>query len=127
MNDEQSIRALIQNWAEAVRQQDLDAIVAHHPADMLMFDVPPPVALRGLEAYRESWLPFFDSFRNGGVFEIAELRITASDSVAFAIALLRCVTGAPAGPVEPTLRLTVGLRKENGSWLIAHEHHSFPQ
>ena len=127
MNDEQSIRALIENWAKAVRRQDLDAIVANHAADMLMFDVPPPVALRGLQAYKESWPPFFESFRNGGVFEIAELQVTASDSVAFATALLRCVTGAPAGSVEPTLRLTVGLRKENGSWLIAHEHHSFPQ
>jgi ketosteroid isomerase-like protein len=25
------------------------------------------------------------------------------------------------------LRLTVGLRKEGGRWLIAHEHHSYTQ
>jgi ketosteroid isomerase-like protein len=24
------------------------------------------------------------------------------------------------------LRLTVGLRKEGGRWVVAHEHHSFP-
>ncbi|MEV0476720.1 nuclear transport factor 2 family protein, partial [Streptomyces prunicolor] len=24
------------------------------------------------------------------------------------------------------LRLTFGLRKEKGRWLVAHEHHSFP-
>jgi ketosteroid isomerase-like protein len=24
------------------------------------------------------------------------------------------------------LRLTIGLRKEDGRWLVAHEHHSFP-
>ena len=24
------------------------------------------------------------------------------------------------------LRLTVGLRKEAGRWVVAHEHHSFP-
>jgi ketosteroid isomerase-like protein len=24
------------------------------------------------------------------------------------------------------LRLTLGLRKENGRWVVAHEHHSFP-
>ena len=24
------------------------------------------------------------------------------------------------------LRLTIGLRKEQGRWIVAHEHHSFP-
>jgi ketosteroid isomerase-like protein len=24
------------------------------------------------------------------------------------------------------LRLTVGLRKDGGRWVVAHEHHSFP-
>ncbi len=23
------------------------------------------------------------------------------------------------------MRLTLGLRKENGAWVVAHEHHSF--
>jgi ketosteroid isomerase-like protein len=24
------------------------------------------------------------------------------------------------------LRLTVGLRKQDGRWVVSHEHHSFP-
>jgi hypothetical protein len=24
------------------------------------------------------------------------------------------------------LRLTLGLRREDGRWVVAHEHHSFP-
>jgi ketosteroid isomerase-like protein len=28
---------------------------------------------------------------------------------------------------ENRLRLTLGLRKEQDRWIIAHEHHSFPQ
>ncbi len=27
---------------------------------------------------------------------------------------------------ENRLRLTIGLRKEEGRWVVAHEHHSFP-
>ena len=27
---------------------------------------------------------------------------------------------------SPRLRLTLGLRREDGRWQIAHEHHSFP-
>jgi hypothetical protein len=58
MNDERVIRELIEGWAAAVRRQDLDSILAHHAANIVMFDVPAPVVLRGLDAYRESWGPF---------------------------------------------------------------------
>jgi ketosteroid isomerase-like protein len=27
---------------------------------------------------------------------------------------------------ERRLRLTLGLRKQGGRWVVAHEHHSFP-
>jgi ketosteroid isomerase-like protein len=29
-------------------------------------------------------------------------------------------------PPENRLRLTLGLRKEEGRWVVADEHHSFP-
>jgi ketosteroid isomerase-like protein len=40
--------------------------------------------------------------------------------------LLRCGT-AEDFAVNPDrrLRLTVGLRKDNGHWTVTHEHHSF--
>ena len=36
------IRALIENWADAVHRGDLDAVLADHSHDIVMFDVPPP-------------------------------------------------------------------------------------
>jgi ketosteroid isomerase-like protein len=60
-------------------------------------------------------------------FEIVSLDVTAGDDVAFAYALLRCGT-AEEHERDPDnrLRLSLGLRKENGRWLVSHEHHSFP-
>jgi ketosteroid isomerase-like protein len=128
MNDERIIRELIEGWAAAVRRQDLNGILAHHAADIVRFDVPPPVVLRGLDASRESWGPCFEAFSGGGTFEIADLEITSSGGVAFATALLRCETGQNDSSLsEPQLRLTVGLRKVNEFWIVVHEHHSFPQ
>ncbi len=47
--------------------------------------------------------------------------------MAFACALLRCGTAEEnAAHPERRLRLTIGLRKEDGRWVVAHEHHSFP-
>ena len=106
----------------------LEAVTENHTSDVVMFDVPPPVAHRGLEAYRGTWPPFFEWQRQSkGRFEITSLEVTAGADVAFAVAVLRCGTQeALALDDSPTLRLTLGLRKEGGRWLIAHEHHSFP-
>jgi ketosteroid isomerase-like protein len=49
---EAHIQALIERWENAVQQQDLEKIVADHATDFLMFDVPPPNELTGIEAYR---------------------------------------------------------------------------
>lgn len=127
MTDEAAIRELISRWAEAVHTEDLETVLADHDPDIVMFDVPPPYdGVRGIDAYRDSWPPFFEWQRQGALFEIVELDVTAGDDVAFAHALLRC--GMPAeleANPENRLRLTVGLRKRDGRWVVTHEHHSF--
>jgi uncharacterized protein (TIGR02246 family) len=127
-NEETAIRRLIEDWGAAVRANDLDGVVAHHTDDVLMFDVPPPPAVRGMAAYRETWPPFFMALTDGdAAFDLAELNVTAGETVAFATALLRCGSAEElARDGTPRLRLTLGLRKIGGAWQIAHEHHSFP-
>lgn len=93
-----------------------------------MFDVPPPYeGVHGIDAYRDTWPAFFHWQRHGASFDIETLDITAGDNVAYAYALLRCGTQEDfaASPAN-RLRLTLGLRKDGGRWVVAHEHHSFP-
>jgi uncharacterized protein (TIGR02246 family) len=127
-DNEAQIRALIERWAEAVHAGDLDTVVAGHADDIVMFDVPPPNdGVRGIDAYRDTWPPFFEWQRQGAVFELVELDVTAGDDVATAYALLRCGTPAEFDEdPDKRLRLTIGLRKEGGRWIVVHEHHSFP-
>ena len=126
--DEERIRALIERWADAVHAGDMDAVLTDHSDDIVMFDVPPPYdGVRGIEAYRATWPPFFEWQRHGASFQIVSLDVTAGDDVAFAHALLRCGTEAElAASPENRLRLTLGLRRERGRWIVSHEHHSFP-
>jgi uncharacterized protein (TIGR02246 family) len=128
MSEEQQIRALIEAWAIAAHGGDLDTILADHAPDIVMFDVPPPnQGVRGIEAYRDTWPPFFEWQASGAVFQIESLEVTAGADVAFAFALLRCGTAADlARDPDQRLRLTVGLRKAAGRWIVVHEHHSFP-
>ena len=128
MTDTDQIRALITGWAEAVHRGDLPGVLVDHAEDIVMFDVPPPYeGVRGLAGYRATWPPFFEWQARGAAFEIVDLDITADGDVAYAHALLRC--GLPHELAENPanrLRLTIGLRKQDGRWVVAHEHHSFP-
>jgi uncharacterized protein (TIGR02246 family) len=125
---ETEIRELIERWAEAVSQGRMDVVLADHADDIVMFDVPPPHrGIRGIDAYRESWPPFFEWQASGALFEIDSLDVVAGEDVAYAFALIRCATPEQlADRPESRLRLTLGLRREGERWVVAHEHHSFP-
>jgi len=126
--DEAVIQELILRWAAAVHSGDLDAVLADHAEDIVMFDVPPPNdGVLGIDAYRETWPPFFEWQAQGASFEIVSLQVTAGAEVAFAHALLRCGSREElAADPDNRLRLTIGLRKQHDRWTVSHEHHSFP-
>jgi uncharacterized protein (TIGR02246 family) len=125
--DETEIVALIERWSLAVRSEDRAAIRKDHDADMLMFDVPPPLLSRGLDAYMTTWELFFSSVEKPVAFDFRDIEITAGEDVAFAAAIGNCVNIDRKGNREPLeFRLTMGLRKVDGRWRIMHEHHSLP-
>src|SRR5262245_14012437 len=125
--EETAIRELLESWARAVRAQDLEGIVAHHSPDIVMFDVPPPLVSRGIDAYQKTWDFFFAWADAPVVFDFNEMDVTASNDVAYATALMRCAGTETSGErIQLDFRLTVGLRKIGGKWIVMHEHHSIP-
>jgi len=125
--DEAAIRELIESWASAVRARDFHGILANHSPDILMFDVPPPLASKGLEAYAKTWDLFLSWSDDPVIFDIKSMDITASNDVAFAAALMRCAGTEKSGQrIELEFRLTIGLRKIGEQWVVLHEHHSIP-
>jgi ketosteroid isomerase-like protein len=112
--------ATIRAWERAIRKGDMAGILARHPEDILMYDVNGPLEWRGLSDYRKTWEYFF-SFGDPAddLFVIEQLEVTEGADVAFATGLLRI-----GGSAEPICRLTLGLRRQDGRWVIAHEHHS---
>lgn len=125
--EEAAVRTVVENWAKAVRNRDFPAILRDHSPDMLMFDVPPPFQSEGIDAYKKTWELFFSSTPEPAVFDIREMRITAGSDVAFVAAAMRCTEREASGKdVELNFRLTIGLRRIEGRWIIIHEHHSVP-
>jgi uncharacterized protein (TIGR02246 family) len=124
LDDAAKIRDLLGAWTRAVRERNLAAILANHDPNILMFDVP-TVLLTGIDNYAASWQYMFPWLGPKGQFELSDLRVTAGADVAFASGILRCA-GLELQEVGKalTIRLTVGLVKRDGGWVVTHEHHS---
>ena len=126
-DDEKDIQGLIERWAKAVRDQDRAGIRADHDSEILMFDVPPPLLSRGLDAYMATWERFLSWSEKPVAFDFHDLNITAGKDVAFATAIGRCAgIDANGKREELEFRLTTCLRKIDGRWRVTHEHHSLP-
>ena len=127
MNNEGQIRTLIENWAKAVNNKDIESILAHHSEDIVMYDLPEPLQTVGIAAYRTTWDLFFDWSKDLGSFKILDLYVTADEHVAFCFSAMKCQGRNKNGEVEELdFRLTVGLKKINNQWTVTHEHHSIP-
>ena len=121
------VRDLIERWAAGARARDIDAVLSGHSPELLVFDVVGPARLTGLDAYRRTWEEQFFPWHGGtGHFELVDLEVAAGTDVAFATALLECAGTEERKRVAFTLRLTIGLEKRNGEWIVVHEHHSQP-
>ncbi len=115
--NKKQIRAVIDSWTKAVRDCNMDGILASHTTDILMYDVVPPFQSKGLVEYKKTWDLFFQYSTGGqGSFNLTDIKIRASDTVAF--------THATLNIFKLKVRLTLGLIKSGDRWLIAHEHHS---
>jgi uncharacterized protein (TIGR02246 family) len=125
--DEAAIRVLIESWAAAVRRRDVAGILQNHSPEVVMFDVPPPLQSRGIDAYRKTWDMFYSWTNEPIPFDFHDLSITAGRDVAFVVAAMGCAEPDTDGKLRSLdFRLTIGLRKIDGRWVITHEHHSVP-
>ena len=125
--NESVVRDLLERWAAAVRAKNMPEVLANHAEDFVMFDVPPPFESRGLAAYEDTWKLFYSGQPDPVAFDIKWLEVVAGDETAFAFAHMQCIEPRKREQRAPLdFRLTVGLRKVEGRWLIVHEHHSVP-
>jgi uncharacterized protein (TIGR02246 family) len=126
-SDEAQIRTLIDDLAKAVRAKDVGRVMSHYAADIVTFDLAPPLECRGARALKESLEAWFPTFRGPVGYEIRDLSITVGDDVAFCRSLNR-ISGSRTDGEETDVwvRATVGLRKIDGRWQVTHEHASVP-
>jgi len=121
------VRTVLEEWAAATRQNRRDDILKHHSANLVIFDVLPPMKYESAESYRRSWDAWQPNTQGEAVFNLENLTITSGNDVAFAHSYIRCGGTLPDGKTfQDLVRATFCLRKVGGSWVVEHQHVSKP-
>lgn len=126
--DETQIRALINDWAEGFRNKNVEQLVAHHTADLRLFDLAPPLEYRGIESYRRQWEEWLPTLEGNPGYEIRDLQLTVGDRVAFSTGFNQ-ISAKKKNENEGFslwIRVTIGFCKTDGQWQVSHEHVSVP-
>lgn len=127
VDDASQLRSLIEAWAEAVRAKDIDAVMRHYAPDVVVFDVMPPLVVKGAEAYRRNWLGWFDALDGQADFHFVELHLEVSGDLAYCFSVNRLRARYRDGAKhDAQTRATACFRKIDGRWLVVHEHASVP-
>jgi ketosteroid isomerase-like protein len=124
----QEIREVLENRHDRLAAGDVKGMLTAYAPEVVQFNLAPPLGsvMDGNNpAPIEQWVATFEAPPQRA---ITQLQITADGDVAFATSI-DSMTATPAGGTSPfTLwyRVTVGLRRIDGHWLIVHEHASVP-
>lgn len=121
------IRAFMDGLAQALRAKNIDALMAHYAPDNVTFDLRTPTQVKGADAYRKNFEAWFASVQGLIDYEIRDLRIAMRDDVAFCHYLGHVRSTRTTGEKSDYwVRVTTGLEKMSGQWMVTHEHISVP-
>jgi len=126
-SEEAQVRQRVASWAKALRAKDVDGLMSHYAQEIVVFDLAPPLELKGVVAYRKNWTDWFATFQGPVGYEIRDLDVATAGDVTFCRSLNRITGTRTTGEnSDAWVRATVGFRKVGGIWIITHEHFSVP-
>ncbi len=124
---EAQIRLQINKIVEGIRNQDLEGLKRLYTADVVSFDVEPPLQHVGVAAKMKNWSNVFTFFRDA-TYDVRDLELTVGDDVAFGHGFGRLSGTLRNGTATGGMwvRATFCFQKVDGNWLIAHDQVSVP-
>ena len=126
-NSEAQVRAIIEDWARAIRAKDVEKSLANHAPDLVTFDAVKPLRRIGTAGVEQRVREWFAIYTGPIGYEIRDLRVTAGSDVAFSQSLNRVSGRLMDGrTVDMWLRQTCCFRNIHGKWMATHTHVSVP-
>ena len=124
---ESEVRALFDGQFAAIRAKDLDRLMSVYSADVVYYDVVPPLRYVGSAALRGRFTQWFDGYDGPIAFEARDFAVSARGDMAVAHWLSRAAGTLKNGrAVGAWVRATSCCERADGGWLVTHEHISLP-
>jgi ketosteroid isomerase-like protein len=121
------VRALFEERSAAMGAKDIERVMALYSADVVYFDLVPPLRYSGVAALRARFLDWFSRWDGALGQETHELSVDADEHVAAAHMLVRAHGTLTDGrEVDYFVRVSNTCRRSGHDWLISHEHVSLP-
>ena len=126
-HEEDAIRRQITTIVDAIAAKDLESLEQVYAADIVSYDIDPPLQHVGIEAKLANWANVFTVFEQV-TYEIRDLTVVSGADLAFGYGFGRLSGTLRNGTATNGMwvRITYGLRKTDGAWLITHDHVSVP-
>ncbi len=110
------------DWTRATREGRSDDVLSGHAADVVLYDVLPPLHYTSASEYRASWDNWRPDTQGAMRLQLDELEVRAGDDAAFAFGLLRCGGTLPDGKTFSDGARHVLPRQGRGRWRVVHQH-----
>jgi ketosteroid isomerase-like protein len=123
---EAQIRRRIAEYAQAVSAKDIDGAMSFFAAELVSFDLEPPLRYSGADNKRRRWLEGFAAYDRID-YEVRELQIATHGELAFVHGINHFNGSMSNGRITDTwVRWTACFRNFDGDWRVVHDHVSVP-
>ncbi|HEY5809165.1 MAG TPA: nuclear transport factor 2 family protein [Povalibacter sp.] len=121
------IRQRVEDWVKAIRAKDVERVLSFYAADIVSFDLDPPLRYTGLDRKRRAWQEVFSAHAGSIAYEVRDLEVTTHDELAFVHGVNHVKGTLASGHITDLwIRWTACLQRIDEVWLIVHDHVSVP-
>lgn len=126
-----TVQGVLETYQSAVHEKDVEKYISAYAADVHIYDCWQNWEMVGIAPWTEATQEWFDGLNEEGVtlnVEYDDLVIEENANLAFVRCSVTFAAHTPSGEKlrQISNRFTFGLRKENDSWRITHQHSSLP-
>lgn len=126
-----TVKEVLENYKSAIYEKNVERFLSAYASDVHIYDCWEKWECNGISQWTESVQNWFNGLNEEGCFlkvGFEDLFIEENASLAFVHCAVTFAAYNESGEKlrQMTNRFTFGLRKENESWTITHEHSSLP-
>jgi ketosteroid isomerase-like protein len=128
-NDVADVNASVRHLVASVNAKDVNGIMEYYTPDesLIVYDAVLPREYVGAAAYRKDWEDYLSAYPGAIHAEITDWKTETDGNLAYGRGIFQTTGLDKDGkPLNLTLRVTDIYHKQNGKWLVVHEHVSWP-